>query len=273
MHWRFNREVIIKTIVLLRENVWSILGFGVIAALLVYLAITGGQNYSEDIEGAQGEIETFEVKFNTPREYEVLLMMIEESGENRGKVEIDTNVDVPVSDILYADNIDSLENEQEENMGEKEYKNYYFDDMVIHVEVEGNYMSTSAAKFIDATSIKGCVTDLNNIRAIDTGGLVSIDLDSVEPGTAEYKILENVRGLISGDESVSTAGILLDRLSIASSDGAELEYLRIGKDNLESEVPNVVFVQISKEEDSERVLVNMLCGLSEDYKIKSVTIL
>ena len=49
--------------------------------------------------------------------------------------------------------------------------------------------------------------------------------------------------------------------------------VRIGKDNLESEVPNVVFVQISKEEDSERVLVNMLCGLSEDYKIKSVTIL
>ncbi|MBO5388578.1 MAG: hypothetical protein J6A59_10620 [Lachnospiraceae bacterium] len=181
---------------------------------------------------------------------------------NSGEIDVSSNI--VLDNLVYVDNLSNIDDSTDTN----EKMTYYFNDLIITTYIKEQNLKSNVTKFITNTSLQMTITDLDSILAIDNGYKLSgIDENTSELEILGIRIVEDFNNILQGKEAVN--GTITDdaRSVINKAESTSVKYINFGKDSLNTEAYNLVFIQLSK---SDGLVLNMVCRLDKMYRIESI---
>lgn len=247
----------------LKENIAVIYKVFIVLVLLTAIINTIIINYNAYLLRQTYDKEAITT---TVREYELLSRVSNEYIDELNSGEIDISSNIVLDNLVYVDNVEDIKDNVQAETNEK--ITYYFNDLIITTYVTDQSLKTNIAKFITDTSLQMTITDLDSIVAIDNGyKLGEITDDTSELELLAIKIAEDFNNILQGKEVVNKTITDDARSVINKADSTSVRYINFGKDSLDAETYNLVFVQLS---NPDGLVLNMMCKMDEMYRIVSI---
>lgn len=219
------------------------------------------------------------------REYDLLIsnaINYKDKLETSGVI-IDTNV--INESLVYVDNVESLNKDIESsNTNEIEYTHYYFNDMVITNYIDNNELKSNVIKFKSDQGIETSLTSLDNITTIDNGNMIGVDIvGKIQDGLENkeetpisdidnitIKLATDINDVLAGVKESNNLISSNSKKSIKESKLTKVNYIKLGKENIEDTNYNIAFVQLIKRDTDNTIVLNLICKLDAGYKITDI---